>query len=158
MQRYEVQDADVDDLVQDVLIVLIRELPEFRHNRRQGAFRTWLRRIVVNRLQNFWRKRGRDVKSGGSDLARRLKEFEDPQSQLSQIWDREHDRHLTQQLLKQIEPKFTETTRQAFRMLVYEGKKADAVAKELNLSLSAVFTAKSRVLRELRRLSEGLIE
>ena len=158
MRRYEVQEADIDDLVQDVLLVLIDELPAFRHNRQTGAFRSWLRQIVVNRLRNFWRKRGRDVKSGGSDLARRLNEFEDPTSQLSLIWDREHDRHLTRSLLEQIEPKFTESTRRAFRRLVLDGAKADVVAAELNLSLNAVFTAKSRVLRELRRLSAGLID
>jgi DNA-directed RNA polymerase specialized sigma24 family protein len=65
---------------------------------------------------------------------------------------------LTKKLLEQIEPKFSETTRKAFRRLVFDGAKADVVAAELNLSLNAVFTAKSRVLRELRRLSAGLIE
>ena len=157
LARYDVQAADADDLVQDVMLVLMRELPSFQHNQRPGAFRNWLRRIVVNRLRNFWRQRGRDV-SGGSELARRLDALEDSGSQLSRVWEREHDRHLSRQLLELIEPRFAETTRQAFRRLVLDGAKADQVASELGLSLSAVFTAKSRVLRELRRVGAGLIE
>ena len=36
-------------------MVLLRELPSFRHRQQRGAFRSWLTRIVVNRLRNFWR-------------------------------------------------------------------------------------------------------
>src|SRR5688572_12924982 len=77
ISRYDVQAADADDLVQDVLVVVMRELPSFRHNQQTGAFRTWLRRIVVNRLRNFWRSRGRAEKHGGGDLLGRLDELED---------------------------------------------------------------------------------
>ena len=65
INRYEVQAADADDLIQDVLMVVMRELPSFRHNQQTGAFRSWLRRIVVNRLRNFWRARGRGWRWSG---------------------------------------------------------------------------------------------
>src|SRR5258708_29200169 len=55
--RYHLQSADTDDLIQEVLATLVRELPEFRHDLRQGAFRRWLRGVAVNRLRNFWRAR-----------------------------------------------------------------------------------------------------
>lgn len=155
--RYDIQAADADDLIQEVLVVVFRELPSFQHSRQVGSFRSWLRNILVNRLRNFWRQRGRDVISGDSELARRLNEFEDPHSQLSQIWDRQHDQHLLRRLLEMIEPRFTETTIRAFRRMALDGAKGDEVAAELNLSLSAVFNAKSRVTRELRRLGKGML-
>lgn len=156
--RYEVQAADVEDLVQDVLLVVMRELPGFRHNQQRGAFRNWLRRILVNRLRNTWRERGRNAKCDSDNLATRLDELEDPSSSLSQLWDREHDCHLAQRLLELLEGRFTESTREVFRRLVLEGKDADQVAAEMGLSLNAVFTAKSRVLRELRTLGRGLLD
>ena len=86
LTRYEVQSADEDDLMQDVLFVVMRELPRFRHNEQPGAFRTWLRRILVNRLRNFWRSRGRELAAGdNSGLNQRLNELEDAASQLSQV-------------------------------------------------------------------------
>ncbi len=158
IDRYEVQAADADDLVQDVLVVVMRELPSFRHNQQRGAFRTWLRRIVVNRLRNFWRRRGRVARHDGGDLMGRIDELEDPNSQGSLLWDREHDRHLALQILALLELRFTESTRGAFRRLVLDDADADQVAAEFGLSLNAVFTAKSRVLRELRILGRGLID
>ncbi len=159
IDRYGVQSTDADDLIQDVLMVLMRELPSFRHSQQPGAFRNWLKRIVINRLRNFWRARGRGggaVVSG--DVMSRLDELEDDRSQLSGIWQQEHDQHLTRRLLEMIEPRFTPTTRQAFRRLVLDGADADDVAAELGLSLNAVFTAKSRVLRELRAIGKGLLD
>ena len=159
INRYDMQPADADDLIQDVLMVLMRELPSFRHNQKRGAFRSWLKRIVINRLRNFWRARGRgNIPNGNGEIMCQLDELEDERSQLSRIWQHEHDQHLTRQLLAIIEPRFTPTTRQAFRRLVLDGADADDVAIELGLSLNAVFTAKSRVLRELRAIGKGLLD
>ena len=159
LDRYDVQAADADDVTQDVLVVVMRELPGFRHNQQPGAFRGWLKGILVNRLRNFWRARGRGgIASGGSDVISRLDELEDDRSLLSQAWQREHDQHLARKLLEMIAPRFTESTREAFRRLVLEGADADDVAAELGLSLNAVFTAKSRVLRELRTIGRGLLD
>ena len=49
--RHAVQQPDLDDLTQDVLTVLVHEMPSFRHNERPGAFRYWLRTVTVNRLR-----------------------------------------------------------------------------------------------------------
>lgn len=159
MMRAEVQAADADDLVQEVLLVVHRELPKFEHNQRRGAFRKWLRQIVVHRLRNFWRSRGRLIAAGSdSRLEEQLKQLEDDGSQLSQLWDREHNLAIARKLLELIESRFTESTRQVFRRLVVDGADADTVAAETGLSLNAIFTAKSRVLRELRRLGQGLLD
>lgn len=84
MVRAGVQTADVDDLVQDVLLVVHRELPAFQHNQPVGAFRSWLRQFVVHRLRNFWRSRGRLIASGhDSQLEEQLRQLEDDGSQLS---------------------------------------------------------------------------
>src|SRR5262245_12135499 len=58
LRRHGVQPHDTDDLVQEVLSVLVRELPQFQHNQRPGAFRAWLHGILVHRLRAFWRSRG----------------------------------------------------------------------------------------------------
>ena len=159
LMRAEVQAADADDLVQEVLLVVHRELPKFEHNQRRGAFRNWLRQIVVHRLRNFWRSRGRLIAVGNdSQLEEQLKQLEDDGSQLSQRWDREHNLTIARKLLELIESRFTESTRLIFRRLVVDGADADTVASETGLSLNAIFTAKSRVLRELRRLGAGLVD
>src|SRR4051794_32735729 len=67
LRRQGVRAQDADDLVQEVLGVVVRELPGFRHNQRPGAFRAWLRAILVNRHRAFWRAhRTQPIAAGGS--------------------------------------------------------------------------------------------
>jgi len=65
LQRYGVHPSDIDDLVQDVLMVVSTSMKTFAHNGRPGAFRSWLRTILINRLRNFWRSRGQRPQVGG---------------------------------------------------------------------------------------------
>jgi RNA polymerase sigma-70 factor (ECF subfamily) len=159
LRRQGVPPADADDLLQEVLGVVVRELPIFQHNQRPGAFRAWLRGITVNRIRGYWRARQQpDRARGDSEAARQLDQLEDPHSGLSQVWDQEHDRHVMVQLLEVVEKEVTATTWQAFRAVVLEGKDEQTVAGQLGLSINAVFIAKSRVLSRLRREAQGLLE
>src|SRR5271165_3266135 len=69
LRRHGLQGSDADDLSQEVLAVVVRELPNFRHDMRQGAFRRWLKNITINRLRTFWRSRHRHpVGTGDSNF------------------------------------------------------------------------------------------
>jgi RNA polymerase sigma-70 factor (ECF subfamily) len=158
IRRHWTADADVDDLVQEVLAVVIRKLPEFQHNQRTGAFRTWLRAITANCLRDFWRSRRRAPAPGDADVARAVEQLADPASGLSRLWDQEHDRHVARRLMELIEPEFERRTWRAFQRVAIDGVSADRAAAELGISVNAVFIAKSRVLARLRRESAGLID
>src|SRR5262249_36792974 len=111
LRRQGVAPADADDLTQEVLAVLVRELPGFQHDGRAGAFRCWLRTITVHRLRDFWRQRHRrPVATGDSDFVQRLEQLEDPASAPSRLWDQEHDQHVARRLLALLEPQFEANT------------------------------------------------
>src|SRR4051794_5890821 len=50
---------EAEDLIQEVLTVLARRLPEFRYDPAQGSFRGWLRGVVAHCLGNHWRRQRR---------------------------------------------------------------------------------------------------
>jgi len=152
LRRHLPQTADVDDLAQQVLTVVVEKLPAFEHSGRAGAFRAWLRTISVNRLRMFWRARP----DAGPDPEPVLRQLEDPNSDLSRHWDREHDEHVARRLLDAIERDFQPATWRAFRRVVLDGAEAEAVAAELGMALNTVYAAKSRVLRRLRDEMAGL--
>jgi RNA polymerase sigma-70 factor (ECF subfamily) len=157
LRRQQVAPHDADDLSQDVLAVVVRELPDFRHSGRPGAFRAWLRTVTVHRARNFWRqRRAHPPAAGGSDFLKVLDQLEDPDSALSRQWDQEHDRHVARRLMELLEPQFAPNTWRAFRRAVLDGVKAADVAAELGMSVNAVLLAKSRVLRRLRQELGGL--
>jgi RNA polymerase sigma-70 factor (ECF subfamily) len=149
---------EAEDLVQEVLAVLVRELPHFQRQR-TGSFRCWLRTITWNRLQAFRQSRQHrpQLLANNSDGSI-LSQLEDPHSALSRQWDEEHDRHVVRKLMELIEPQFESVTLQAFRRVVFDGVPATHVATELNISVNAVLLAKSRVLKRLRQEGEGLID
>ena len=159
LRKYDVQASDADDLVQEVLMAVSKDLKSFDHSGRPGAFRSWLRTILAHRLQNFWRSRGRRPQTrGDSDIDRRLQQLEDPASEMSEIWNRQHDRHVAKQLLTITQSSFEPSTWKAFCRVALEGARPDVVATELGISLNAVLLAKSRVLKRLRKEADGLIE
>jgi RNA polymerase sigma-70 factor (ECF subfamily) len=151
--QFAVPASDADDIVQEVLGTLVRELPEFEHSGRRGAFRAFVRTIASNRLRTFWRNRG-----DGRDYARELASLADPQSAVWERWDREHDRFILRRLMELIEPEFSPSTWRSFRRVVLDGDKAATVASELGLTVNAVLIAKSRVLRRLREESVELVD
>jgi RNA polymerase sigma-70 factor (ECF subfamily) len=154
-----VDGADAADLLQEVFATLVRELPSFEHNDRRGAFRCWLRTILVNRVRGFWNaRRTTPVTADGRDIVRELDHLEDPASDLSRLWDRQHDTFLARRILELIEKDFTASTWHAFRRLVLEGAKPAEVAAEMGLTVNAVLLAKSRVLRRARQEIAGLTE
>jgi len=159
LRRYSVKEEDAEDLAQDVMAVVVRELPRFRHSERPGAFRSWLRTVTVNQLRALWRsRRGHATATGDSDMLRMLDQLADPASSLSLLWDQQHDQHVARRLMELIQPQFEPKTWQAFRRVAIDGLKAAAVATELDMSVNAVLLAKSRVLARLRQELRGLTD
>lgn len=156
LRRHDVPPADADDLTQETLAALVRDLPRFQHSGRAGAFRAWLRGIAANRMRGYRRKRKNH--SAAVNLDRVVDQLEDPASDLSRQWDQEHDRHVVHRLLERIEGDFEAKTWQVFRKVVIEDAEPAAVAAELQLNLAGVWNAKSRVLRRLRQEADGLLQ
>jgi RNA polymerase sigma-70 factor (ECF subfamily) len=156
--RYGVADADAEDILQEVLGVMVREVPAFEHSGRPGAFRSWLRKVIVFRLRAYWRGQQSRPTAGAGEFETKLTELEDNASDPSRQWDQEHDATVARRLLELLEPEFTPSTWQAFRRQVLEEARPADVAAELGISVNAVLIAKSRVLRRLREEGRGLVE
>jgi RNA polymerase sigma-70 factor, ECF subfamily len=146
---------DQDDLTQEMLVILLRELPKFEHNGRTGAFRVWLRSILTNRLRAYWRSNPRNTVADPQTLADAV---DDPNSEPNRRWDQEHDQHVLTRLLELAEAKFEPNTYKAFRRVALDGASPADVAAELNISVAAVYIARSRVLRRLREDSDDLLD
>ena len=149
-RKYDVQDSDLDDLVQEVLLAVSIDLGKFEHGGQPGAFRAWLKAILVNRLRKFWRARDRRREAHGeSDIDIRLAQLDDPASELSLLWNREHDQYVLRQLLAIAEAHFAKNTWTAFCRVALDGAKPDVVAKELGISKNAVVIAKCRCVEQV---------
>jgi RNA polymerase sigma-70 factor (ECF subfamily) len=148
---------DAADLAQEVLVVLVREIPRFER-RREGSFRAWLRQVTVNRVRTHRRQRRRRPTVGLDAADGFLDRLAEPTSELAREWDLDHDRHVFQRLQAAVQPDFTPTTWKAFRRFALDGVPAARVAAELGLSVNAVLQAKSRILKRLREEAGELLD
>lgn len=159
LRRYFVREQDVEDIVQDVMAVVVREMPGFLHNGRTGAFRNWLRQVLVNRVRIFRDKgRHRPLATGDDEFHDALQQLEDPACRLAAEWNAEHDRHVVARALELIRGEFPEAHWQAFQLLMVEHLKPAEVAARLAMTPNAVYIAKSRIMTRLRQEIRGLLD
>ena len=159
LRRRSIPNDDAEDLAQEVMLVVARELPGFAHSGQKGAFRSWLRSITQFIEKGYWRSRhyrGRPV--GGTDFSAWLEQVEVADDGSFRQWDQEHDEYVLRELLRLVACEFEPRTMQAFRRLALGGESPEDVAQELGMSVGAVYVAKSRVLRKLRAEAEGLVD
>lgn len=143
---------DAADLVQEVFAVLVEKLPEFTYDR-QRSFRGWLRTILLNKFRQRHRRRGTLVSVGMP-----LDEPEQSPGVLESLWEAEYRQSVIDRLARQIQREFRPATWQAFWETTAHDRRPSEVAAELGISVGAVYVAKSKVLRRLRQVAEGLLE
>lgn len=91
-------------------------------------------------------------------MVERLNALEDATSAASRQWESQHDTELVARILELIRPNYAPQTWAAFHRQVIAGVPAPQVALELNMSLSSVYVARSRILSALRRESAGIVD
>jgi RNA polymerase sigma-70 factor (ECF subfamily) len=152
-RRAGLQDQDAADLVQDVFTILVRKLPEFVYDH-QRSFRAWLRTLLMNRWRDARRQRAaRPAEVCDADL-------DDLAASASDVLfeETEYRQQVVGRALRLIQPEFREATWKAWTEHGLAGRPAAEVARELGLTMGAVYTAKCRVLSRLRRELEGLLD
>lgn len=152
-RRVGLQEQDAADLVQDVFVTLLQVLPTFTYDRHQ-SFRRWLWTVTINK----WRK---DRKQPDNRMMHGLGGNPDPvavMDDLERAWEAEYQQHLASQALRLMRADFEEPTWKACWETVAAGRTAAAVAAELGLTVGAVYAAKFRVLKRLRRDLKGLLD
>jgi RNA polymerase sigma-70 factor, ECF subfamily len=155
---YDVPLPDAEDLTQEILGTVLSAIPTFQLDPDRGRFRSWLRTILINKLRPYWRsRRTQSEVNGNGSHENVLDQLADPASELSVLWDREHDQHLAVRLQESVRSDFDPLTWEAFRRRM-EGESTASVASSLGMSNAAVAQAKARVLKRLRHEATGLLD
>ncbi|WP_182868071.1 RNA polymerase sigma factor [Rhodopirellula sp. JC639] len=148
-----------DDIVQEILVVLVRELPGFQRQR-TGSFRNFLRTIVLNQLRYAMRRLNKTPLVAGQfdKLSEQVEQLADPNSLVTAEFDRQHDRSVFRHAANIVKRDVQPGTWQAFQKHAIEGQDAAEVARQLGVSVNVVLLAKSRLTRRIREEIEGLVD
>jgi RNA polymerase sigma factor (sigma-70 family) len=144
------QDADASLVTQDVLVTVARTIHRFEYNPKSGSFRGWLKVVTRSRLNDFLRAQRREVQgTGDTGMLHLIDEQPDPSQ--PDIWEREFRRTLFEWAVDRIRCDFEDTTWQAFWQTSVGGRETRDVAETLEMSVGAIYIARSRVLARLRK-------
>lgn len=141
-----------EEVTQQCLAVLTEKMPTFEYSREKGGFKYWLRRIVNNKIIDYFKKRRLPV-ARSADLRQAQQRETSPDELWEQQWQKKH----LQYCLKLIKPEVAATTYQAFQYHVLCGWSVQKVAETFKISVDQVYTAKSRVTRRLRAKMRELL-
>jgi RNA polymerase sigma-70 factor (ECF subfamily) len=148
---HDVQDADVDDLVQETMLVVMARMPDFRHVGR-GSLRGWLRGIA-------WRCWCRAIADADpsrlNELRIRHRKSADDIAELEAAYEQLFELDCLQKAMAIVQGKVSATTWQAFQLTALEGVSGNDASEKLGLTPDAVYSSRARVQRlitiELRR-------
>jgi RNA polymerase sigma-70 factor (ECF subfamily) len=149
-RRVGLHEHDACELVQDVFVHLLDELPKFQYDVARRNFRGWLKTVTINKCRQRWRKR--------SVNAEFLSESHLAAVEEEAFWECDYRDYLTRRATEIMRNEFETKTWRACWEFVVSGRKAADVADELGMTEAAVYMAKSRVLRRLRQELAGLVE
>ncbi len=147
--RLGLQEHDASDLVQEVLLLLVRKLSAFRHDPRK-SFRGWLRTVLLNK----WR----DGRATVTPVPLEGEAEPAAPADAQALEEREYRLYVLGRALRLMQAEFEPATWQACWDTVVCDRPAAEVAEGLGLSVNAVYLAKSRVLARLRRDLEGFLD
>jgi RNA polymerase sigma-70 factor (ECF subfamily) len=154
-QRWGLQPADAQDVTQDILLELARQMGNFRYDP-AGSFRAWLKTVAYRTWCKFLdRRRQPGVGSGDSAVAAQLESVA-AGDDLVQRLEEESNRELLERAMALVRLRVQPHTWEAFRLLALEGRSGNEVAELLGMKVSAAFVAKSNVRKmieeEIHRL------
>src|SRR5438876_2027365 len=157
-RRWDLQEADADDVTQLVLTKLAQKMSSFRYDPAR-SFRSWLKTIAHHAWSDFLASKQRaGLGSGDSQVAELLQSVEARDDLVARL-DAEFDHELLQEALLRARLRVEPHTFEAFRLTAVDGMSGPDAARQLGLPVATVFKAKSRVRKlvqaELRQLEEG---
>ena len=149
------QDADAADLMQQVLCAVSTAARRLEYDPKRGLFRSWLFTLAHRKLCDFFRHRGRHEQGSGDSGMQALLE-DQPAPEEEQQWNQEYQRRVFAWAAEQVRGRFSPNTWQAFWLTAVDKCDTAEVARELGITVAAVYLAKSRVMARIKEEIKSL--
>ncbi|MFC5050449.1 RNA polymerase sigma factor [Rubritalea spongiae] len=146
LHQLNVSSSDIDDLAQQTLIILMRDLPKY--DRERARFRTWLKQVIRSTaLMHFRQRESQQVKmnkfAGDAQLSQ-----QDQTTDIDQYIEEEWETYVTNVAMKRVRKEYRGQAIEVFE-LGLQGISAQQIAQRTGLTISSVYTLRKRVKRSL---------
>ncbi len=159
-------DSDAQDIVQETVISVARNMPDFRYDPGKGSFKQWLllitRRRINDHLRRTYRAQALVHEAGGAHEPgpAKLEAVPSPEpppdAEIDAAWETEWRENFFQAALAWIRPRANPKQYQAFDYCVLQGVKPGQAARLLGLSAPQIYLAKHRISSMVKRVARKL--
>jgi len=159
-------DVEAQEVVQETIISVAKQMPGFHYDPARGRFKGWLRQITRRRIADIVRKRMQvSGASGGHPVetlsVEHIESMPDPAGgDLEAIWDEEWEKHLFQTAVANIKQQVKPEHYQLFDLYVVQKWAVKKITTTLGVNAGQIYLAKHRVggllKKEMKRLETEL--
>lgn len=149
--RSGLSETEAEEVVQETVICVAKNIHKFKRNREFGSFRGWLRNITRWRIADQMRKRTRRpsddpplLDESGDILGPVNPEYE-------AAWDLEWKESLLKSAIERVKRRVKEEHFQIFDLYALRQWPVSKVAQTLGVSVAGVYLAKHRVAAMIRK-------
>jgi RNA polymerase sigma factor (sigma-70 family) len=159
-------ETEAQDVVQETVICVAKDIQKFKRDRSKGSFKGWLRNLTRWRIRDQLRKRmpgqveaGEPSEDEPADIG--LENIAGAaSSSLEELWEKEWQENLFDAAIDRVKRRVKEEQFQMFDLYVVKKWPVAKVAQTLRVSVGQVYLAKHRVggliKKEIQRLEKDL--
>ena len=142
--------TEADDVLQEVLLSVAREIPNFKYDPKKGAFKSWLFCIVGRRVVDLFRKR-RVGDARRTDSAQLPDDMGSANQQMEADWEKEWGEHVLSRACELVKSQVSASQWQMFELSTMQEWPMDRVTAFLGVNRAQVYMARMRVSRLMKR-------
>jgi RNA polymerase sigma-70 factor (ECF subfamily) len=158
-------DLAAQDVVQDTVIAVARNMPEFRYDPARGTFRQWLLRITRRRIIDHLRRIYRQPPNAkiapetlDEDEAHFAAITDQSAGTIESAWNEEWEKSTFEAALQRVRTTSNPRHFQVFDYCVLKEWSASKVAATLGLNAAQVYLAKHRITQAMKRAVRDINE
>jgi RNA polymerase sigma factor (sigma-70 family) len=157
---------EAEDVLQETILSVYKQMPEFTYNPKQGSFKGWLYHLVQWRIADQFRKRTPDSPARSENYrppsaphtatVERIPDPNDPDDK----WDDQWQRTALDKALERLKRRVKAKHYQIFDLVFVQGRPMREVAKSFGVTVANVYLIRHRLggllRREIRAVESGL--
>lgn len=158
-RQWKLQDADAEDVTQDILMKLTKKLRDFTYDPSR-SFRSWLKTVTHHAWRDFEDSRRRARPAASDSQVHELMKTVEAREDLARKLEEAFDLELLEAAKARVRLRVAPHTWEAFQLMALEGLPVAEVAARVHLQVAMVYVAKSKVQKmlqeEIEKLEMGL--
>jgi RNA polymerase sigma-70 factor (ECF subfamily) len=150
-RHWNLQEADAEDVTQNVLMRLAQKMPMFVYDPAR-SFRAWLKTLTHHAWSDFVSSRQNRTQGSGDTQTLQVLQSVEARQDLEKQLDEGFDRELLEEAMNEVRERVAPRTWEAFRLTAIEGLSGAKAAERIPMQVAQVFVARRRVQKMLQEV------